>query len=735
MVRRPLALEYLESPRADVDGLLAKVRSYLPLERVALVEEAYRFAAQAHAGQRRESGGPFIEHPLATGLTVAELGLDASAVAAALLHDVMEDCGLPRQELEKRFSPEVARLAEGVTKLTKLSWRPGEDALHAENLRKMFLAMAEDPRVVIIKLADRLHNMRTIDYLPPEDRRRISQETMEIYAPLAGRLGITQFKWELEDLSFRQLQPERYREVADLLASKRSGRERYLRRVERILQEALKRYSVQALVQGRAKHIFSVHQKMERYKAQGKSFHEIYDLLALRVLADSVADCYTTLGVIHGLWKPIPGQFDDYIANARGGVYQSLHSTVLGPTNKPLEVQIRTHEMHRVAEYGLAAHWRYKEGVPRDIQFEQRLAWLRQLLNWQRDTAEEFVEALKTDVLPDQVFVFTPKGDVKDLPTGSTSIDFAFRIHTEVGYRCIGARVNGRLVPLNYQLQNGDVAEILTSKAPKGPSRDWLNPNLGYIRTSHAREKVRAWFKRQERAENVVRGREMLEKELHRLGTSLNAMEEDLLKLFPALGGSLEDLLATVGYGGISTHQIALKLAPLLERAQAPVAPSSPMPLPQARPQAPVSVRVLGGANLLTNLARCCNPLPGDPIIGYITRGRGVTVHRRDCQGLRRLQEGERLLDAEWGPQGRLFPVAVRIEAWDRLGLLRDISTIVAFEKVNMTQVRTQEHEDRSITIFATLETMGLGQLTRVLDRLEAVRGVVSVSRADGASA
>jgi guanosine-3',5'-bis(diphosphate) 3'-pyrophosphohydrolase len=717
----------------NVNDLLARTREYLPEDKVALVREAYAFAETAHEGQVRKSGDPFISHPLDTAMTVAALQLDAAAVAAALLHDVQEDCGIPNAELAKRFGREVARLVDGATKLERIAWHAPTDkgpdpTIQAENLRKMFLAMAEDVRVIIIKLADRLHNMRTLEALPEDKRQRIARETMEIYAPLASRLGIWQIARELEDLSFKHLHADRYNEIAELLAAKRVSRERYIAQVERIVRDELAKQGIEAEVQGRAKHIYSIYQKVEKYAAQGKSFNEIYDLMALRVTVNTVADCYSALGIVHGLWHPIPGQFDDYIGSPKESLYQSLHTTVLCLGGRPLEVQIRTHEMHRLAEYGVAAHWRYKEGGRREKQYEQRLSWLRQLLEWQREMSadDDFVESVKTEFFQDQVFVYTPKGEVKDLPMGSTPIDFAFRIHTDVGYHCIGARVNGRLVPLNHQLQNGDVVEILTGKSSRGPSRDWLNPNLGHIKTSQAREKIRQWFKRQERQENIEKGSEMLDRELHRLGLALSEYQDELLRQFHQ--DSWEDFLAALGYGGISLHQVGLKLTHLLTEEEAPVKEEAP---PEA-PAAPVytsAVRVLGTGDLLTQLARCCNPVPGDAIIGYVTRSRGVTVHRRDCLNVLQEDERERLVDVEWGRGGQLYPVAVRIEAWDRVGLMRDISTLVAEEHVNMGAVRTQEHPDRTVSVFLTLETTGIEQLSRVLNKLESVRGVLFVRR------
>ncbi|MEX2246016.1 MAG: bifunctional (p)ppGpp synthetase/guanosine-3',5'-bis(diphosphate) 3'-pyrophosphohydrolase [Dehalococcoidia bacterium] len=728
MTQEAVALTAADDP--IVAPLMATI-AYLPPEKVALVRKAYAFAAQAHAGQLRLTGDPYIVHPVDAAMTVAGLQLDAATIAAALLHDVQEDCGVANEELRRNFGAEVAKLVDGASKVERIAWlapgeRPGDHAIQAESLRKMFLAMAEDPRVVLIKLADRLHNMRTLDAKPPEKRVRTAQETMEIYAPLANRLGIWQLKWELEDLAFRYLDPERYKQIAKLLQAKRTSRERYIAQVERILSEELTKQGIEAEVKGRAKHIFSIAQKADKYAAEHKGFEQIYDLLALRVLVNSVSDCYNALGVVHGLWHPIPGQFDDYIGSPKESLYQSLHTTVMCVGARPLEIQIRTHEMHQLAEYGVAAHWRYKEGAKRDQRYEERMSWLRQLLDWQRDVsqAEDFIESIKTDLFHDQVFAYTPKGEIKEMPAGSTPIDFAYRVHTELGHKCIGSKVNGKLVPLNYQLNTGDVVEILAAKNSRGPSRDWLNPNLGYIKAGHSREKIRQWFKRQERAENIERGHELLDKELKRLNLTLAECEHELLRVFKY--ESLDDFLAALGYGGVSSAAIPSRLAPFVHKDDEIALPAPGGP---ATPRVSThSVEVLGTGDLLTQLARCCSPVPGDAILGYVTRSRGVTVHRQDCYNVVHGAEQERLVDVEWGRSEQMYPVAVRIEAWDRVGLLRDLSTMISEEKVNMTGVRT-EHHDRSTSVFLTLETTGVSQLARMMAKLESIRGVMTVSR------
>jgi len=704
--------------------LLERAGKYLPPEKVELVRRAYDFAAEAHEGQVRKSGDPYIEHPLQVALILARVQLDANSLAAALLHDVPENCGISIAELEERFGPEVAKLVDGVTRLSKIVWRaPGDlQARHqqAENLRKMLVAMAEDLPVVFIKLADRLHNMETLSALPREMQHRIAQETLEIYAPLAHRLGIWELKWRLEDLSFRYLERAKYDKIARLIAARRDEREGLITQIIEVLEAEFKKVGIKAEVSGRPKHIYSIYQKIQRYEALGKDFNDIYDLLALRVLVGTVSDCYNALGVIHSLWRPISGEFDDFIASPKENGYQALHTAVMHTGTMPLEVQIRTRDMHRFDEYGVAAHWRYKEGGERDIHFEERIAWLRQLIDWHRELAgaEEFLESVKTDIFIDQVFVYTPKGEIKDLPRGSTPLDFAYRVHTELGHRCIGAKVNGKLVPLNYQLNNGDVVEVMSAKVEKGPSRDWLNPHLGYLKTSHAQEKVRQWFRKQERAENIERGRALLEKEMRHLGLK-PAEREELAKLFDF--DSVDDFLAAIGYGGISTHQIAVKLAAQpQQQVRAAVAP----PLP---PEA--TVRVLGIGNLVTNLARCCHPLPGDPIIGYITRSRGVTIHRRDCYNIIHEKEKERLVAADWGHTDSLYTVSIQVEAWDRVGLMRDITTIMAEEGVNIGSANLTPRDDNSVSLYFTFQAKDLPQLSRLMGKIDGIRGVTNVFR------
>ena len=713
----------------DLDSLIEKASSYLADDKVALIKAAYEFASRAHQGQLRKTGGPYLEHPLNTAMVLVDFHLDADTLAAALLHDVPEDCGVSLDEIEANFGSQVTKLVDGVTKLDKLASRTqaGEtkSKVQAENLRKMLLATAEDLRVVFIKLADRLHNMRTLGALPVEKRRAIAQETLEIYAPLAHRLGVREAKWQLEDLAFRYLEPRSYHRIARLVAGKRAEREGFIAELSQILCQELDKVDIEAKVFGRPKHIYSIYQKMGKYGEQGKDFGDIHDLFALRVLVNSGSDCYKALGVIHNFWRPVPEEFNDFIANPKDNGYQALHTTVMCQGTTPLEIQIRTYEMHRIAEYGVAAHWLYKEGRGGE-HFDSEIAWLRQLGDWREELdSEEFLESVKTDVLVDGVFVYTPKGEIKELPRGATPLDFAFRIHTDLGYRCIGAKVNGRLEPLNYTLKNGDAVEIMASKGDKGPSLDWLNPELGYIKTSHAKSKVRQWFKKQERSQCIETGKQIWDRELKRLGIGLPSVDKvaRLLDYHNA-----DDLFAALGSGAINSSQIALKLSGDLEPTGEGVEISPPRKL------SPVSIKVLGVGDLLTRLANCCHPLPGDKIIGYITQGRGITVHRRDCPNIINEEEKERLIKVEWGDVAQVYPVMIQVDVWDRVGLIRDISAIIAEEGVNLSEVNmTDHHDDANITsLYFTLEVKSAAQLSKIMSRIYSVWNVISVMRKGG---
>ena len=702
--------------------LIAKASEYLPDDSIALIEAAYQFASQAHRGQMRKSGEPFLEHPLQTASILADLQLDANTLAAALLHDVPEDCGISLAEIESGFGSQVARLVDGVTKLNKLTSRAGtgegEPRIQAENLRKMLLAMAEDLRVVFIRLADRLHNMRTLGALPPKKRRAIAEETLEIYAPLAHRLGMWELKWQLEDLSFRYLEPRQYRRTARLVAGKRAERESFINEVSQTLSQELDKAGIEAKVLGRPKHIYSISRKMDKYADQGRDFGDIHDLFALRVLVNSVSDCYKALGIIHNIWHPVIEEFNDYIANPKDNGYQSLHTTVMCQGRIPLEIQIRTHDMHKIAEYGVAAHWRYKE---EGTSFDDRIAWLRQLTELREGLdSKEFVESVKTDVFTDRVFAYTPKGEIKELPKGATPLDFAFRIHTDLGYRCIGAKVNGRLGPLSYTLKNGDVVEILASKGDKGPSLDWLNPEIGYIKTSHARNKIRQWFNKQERSQNIETGKELWDKEFKRLGLTLPTID-GVARLFDYK--SADDFFAALGCGSVSPSQVALKLSGELGP------PSEAVEISPPRKISPVSIKVLGVGDLLTRLASCCHPLPGDEIVGYITQGRGITVHRKNCPNIINEVEKERLISVEWGDVEQVSPVTIQVDAWDRVGLIRDISAIIAGEGVNLSEVNMINHDGNITFLYFTLEVKSVAQLTKIMSRIHSVWNVISAAR------
>jgi GTP diphosphokinase / guanosine-3',5'-bis(diphosphate) 3'-diphosphatase len=701
---------------------LLRIADHLEPDAREMVKRAYERAASAHNGQRRLSGEDYVNHPMEVAAILADLELDGETIAAALLHDTVEDTALTAEEVEREFGSEVARLVEGVTKLGRISLRSDQQQ-QAENIRKMMVAMAEDLRVVLIKLADRLHNMRTLEPLPDVKRRKISRETLDIYAPLAHRLGIGQVRWELEDLAFRYLEPEAYDDVAKRIFRKRNEREALVSDLREILARELETVGIRAEITGRPKHIYSVWQKMTR---ENKDFTEIYDLSAIRVHVDSVRDCYGVLGVVHSLWKPVPGRFKDYVAMPKSNGYQSLHTTVITHTGEPIEIQIRTHEMHRIAEFGVAAHWTYKEGG-KDANFDQKLSWLRSLLEWQNEVgdAESFLDTVKVDLFQDEVYVFTPKGEVLNLPADSTPVDFAYRIHTEVGHRCIGAKANGRMVPLDYPLKNGEIVEILTSKAPHGPSRDWLN----FVKSASAKERIRKWFKSQRREENVGKGRDLLDKELHRMHR-INLADLPDAKLLEISSlhhyNAIDDFLAAIGYGDLSPHAVVMRMALSTGAADGDLR-SIPL-IPNVQPTPRVLVR--GEKGILTKIAPCCQPVPGDAIVGYTTRGRGVTVHRADCINAVNAQDRARVVPVDWDAEAtHLYPVDIKIEAWDRQGLLRDIATVVAENRVNMSALEVHVYDDKTAVVSATVEIDSLAQLSRVMEKLEGVKDVHTVAR------
>ena len=719
-----------ELVRADVAGILA-ARSQ---EECAVIERAIRLASQAHAGQQRESGEPYFRHSLAVAVILSGLNLDHETLAAAFLHDVVEDTDISLDRIRTDFGPVIARLVDGVTRMERIgdfqqsaTDRVTKSQHQAESLRKLLLAMAEDVRVVLIKLADRLHNMRTLQHLDPERRQRIARETLDIYAPLANRLGVWQFKWELEDLALRYLEPEVYRSLAAQLAEKREDRESYIATVIAILQEELGKAGVTATVSGRPKHIYSIWRKMQRKQLD---FDQIFDTRAVRILVDRDRDCYAALGIVHGLWRHIPKEFDDYIANPKENLYRSLHTAVVGPQGRTLEVQIRTHEMHRHAELGVAAHWRYKEGGGVDAGYEEKVAWLRQLLEWRDEerSAYDFVDRFKSEAFQERVYVLTPQGRIIDLPQGATPLDFAYAVHTEIGHRCRGARVDGRIVPLNSQLANGQQVEILTARNAS-PSRDWLNTHQGYLATSRARARVRSWFKHQDFEHNISAGRDILDRELHRLGVSglpVDRLAERLRQ------NSVDELLSGLGSGDVTTGQLAGAISDLVPQEQV----LRPRPARQPRKRAQGGggdFTVQGIGNLLATPARCCNPVPQDPIIGYITRGRGVTIHRQDCGNILRLRGDDRarLITVEWGDTAEGgYLVDISVEAYDRSGLLRDITALLAHEKINLsgTQSATDER-DRIAHMDLTLEITDIGQLSRVLNRISQLPNVISARR------
>ncbi|MGI6449758.1 MAG: RelA/SpoT family protein [Desulfitobacteriia bacterium] len=696
---------------------------------IAKIENAYRYAEEAHRGQLRISGEEYIHHPLEVALILLDLEMDDSTIIAALLHDVVEDTELSLENLRKTFGDEVAGLVDGVTKLGRIEYQSKME-VQVENLRKMFLAMAKDIRVILIKLADRLHNMRTLKYQPEHKQKEIAQETLEIYAPLANRLGIFKIKWELEDIAFRFLKPQEYYDLVEGISLKRKEREEQINEVIEQLHAKLAEVGIEADIAGRPKHFYSIYRKMV---TQNKDLSEIYDLTAVRVIVETVNDCYGALGIIHTLWKPIPGRFKDYIAMPKPNMYQSLHTTLIGTHGEPFEIQIRTWEMHRTAEYGIAAHWKYKEGKKVEDNFEQKLSWLRQLLEWQHDSrdAGEFMESLKVDLFADTVFVFTPKGDVVELPADSCPIDFAYRVHTDVGHRCIGAKINGRIVPLETKLKNGDIVEILTSKAPTGPSRDWVC----LVKTSQAKNRIRQWFKKEKREENIARGREGLEREARKLGmeptTALR--NENLLKLAKTFNfNSIEDLYATLGDGAITFKRALSRLRDEVIKEE--IEPSL-YPLPgEQKPSAKSSqgVRVKGVDNILVRFSRCCNPLPGDEIVGFITRGRGVSIHRTDCNELLGMtaEEQERLVEVEWEKNiESVYPVDIELVGLDRARLVTDIMNVIMETRTHMLSINARVGKDKVAHIQLKIEARNLEHLNFVLQKIRRVKDITVVER------
>jgi GTP pyrophosphokinase len=718
-----------------------------------MLSRAYKLAEKAHENQKRVSGEPYISHCVAVAAILLEMKVPPEVVVAGILHDTVEDTEVTLIDLKREFGDDIAKLVDGVTKLTNLPRvsrgdQHVEDAINggtksaleldeehqteilqksrkrdlaSETLRKTFLAMGDDIRIVLIKLADRLHNMRTLGYMPEAKRKRIAKETLEIFAPLANRLGIWQMKWELEDLGFRYTFPDKYKEIAEQLAERRVDREEQIEKTISKLHQLLEQAGVKSEITGRPKHIYSIYKKMME---KGKSFEMVLDLRAVRVIVADIPSCYAALGVIHTHWRPIPHEFDDYIAAPKDNFYQSLHTAVIYDDGKPLEIQIRTSEMHQSAEYGIAAHWRYKEGGKRDDDFEQRVNWLRRLMDWRKDVddAQEFMDGMKTDVFQDRVYVFTPRGDIIDLPSGSTPIDFAYHVHTEIGHRCRGSKINGKLVTLDYKLKTGDQVEILTAKQG-GPSRDWLNTNLGLVNTQRGRAKIKQWFKKQDWEQNVAQGKIQLDRELRRLGLEsidLHHYQQEYDYK------TMEDFYEAIGCGDLSLGRLIAKVSDTTKEKNEDIL--APNPATVIKPTSD-AITVLGLKGMLTSIARCCKPVPGDEIIGYITRGRGATIHRQDCPNILRLRgDQERIVKVSWGEAKNTFPVAVEVKAYDRQGLLGDISSILNNESINLIDISLKVNHNLAV-IKLVLEIGDIVQLSRILTRIESLQNVMEVHR------
>ena len=710
-------------PIVRLEDIVERIQGYHPDTDVDLLRRAYIFSAKAHQGQTRLSGEAYLNHPIEVAAILTDLKLDSVTVATGLLHDTIEDTGTTPQEIKAMFGDEVAKLVDGMTKLSRMELQSREQR-EAENFRKMIVAMANDVRVILIKLADRLHNMRTLKFLSPEKQKRIAQETLDIYAPLANRLGISKIKIELEDLSFKYLYPEEYMEIVQKVTQRRVEREAYVNELIEIVRRQLAEHGYKGEVKGRPKHFYSIYQKMLK---QGISFEDVYDLIAIRIITDTKVNCYAILGLIHSLWTPVPGRFKDFIGVPKSNFYQSLHTTVIGPKGERAEFQIRTEEMHRLAEDGIAAHWRYKERSVISQREEQQFAWLRQLLEWQRDLpdAKEFMETVKGDLFPDVVYVFTPRGDVKELPQGSTPVDFAYSVHTDIGHQCTGAKVNGKIVPLKHVLENGDKIEVITQTGHI-PSRDWLK----FVKTSKARTRIKAWLKAEERRRSILLGKELLEKDLrkHDLNPAKIFKSDDIIKTANEMShNSLDDLLAAIGYGKVSAHLVANRLAP--DRVHAEVIPKKPSPKQQTTSRG--SMKISGMDNMLIHLSKCCNPLPGDKVIGFITRGRGVSIHTTDCTNMSELTfDKERLVDVSWGdfkPSAHSVRIAIKTE--DKPGLLASISSSISALDANITHAEVTVDENREAMLSFTIDVNDIDHLNRVIKSIEDINGVLHVKR------
>ena len=742
------------SPESLYRELIASVKKYHPSTDISLIEKAYKTADTAHKGQVRKSGEAYIIHPLCVAIILAELELDKETIVAGLLHDVVEDTVMTVEEIASEFSEEIALLVDGVTKLGQLSYDADKVEVQAENLRKMFLAMAKDIRVILIKLADRLHNMRTLKYMTPEKQKEKARETMDIYAPIAQRLGISKIKIELDDLSLKYLEPEAYYDLVEKVALRKSVRDDYVQSLVKEVSKHIENAGIKAQIDGRAKHFFSIYKKMVN---QHKTLDQIYDLFAIRIIVDNVKDCYAALGVIHEMYKPIPGRFKDYIAMPKPNMYQSLHTTLIGPTGQPFEIQIRTFEMHRTAEYGIAAHWKYKEAannggtVATTKSEEEKLSWLRQILEWQKDMSDnkEFMSLLKSDLnlFSDTVFCFTPSGDVKNLPTGSTPVDFAYSIHSAVGNKMIGAKVNGKLVPIDYEIQNGDRIEIITSQNSKGPSRDWLN----VVKSTQARNKINQWFKNELKDDNIIKGRELLlsyckAKAINQVDIMRPEYMESIMKKFGFR--DWESVLAALGHGGLKEGQIINKMKEMYDRdhpkelsdeevikAVEESAAAKQM-LPRSKTENGIVVK--GIHDVAVRFSKCCSPVPGDEIIGFVTRGRGISIHRTDCVNIINLPEIERsrLIDAEWQDEsidgkGRYF-AEITIYANNRNGLLADVSRALTEKNIDIQSMNTRTSKQGVATMNVAFEISSKEELNRVIDKLHNIESVLSIERTTG---
>lgn len=719
-----------------LDELVRKIKTYNSAGDFTLIEIAYNFALSAHQGQKRISGEEYISHPAAVAMILADLSMDNTTIVAGILHDVIEDTRYSFEDVKDIFGEEIAMLVDGVTKLGKLEYRTKEEQ-QAESLRKMFIAMAKDIRVILIKLADRLHNLRTINYMSRRKQIEKATETLEIYSPIAHRLGISKMKWEMEDLSLRYLEPEKYKELGEKVAKKREEREEYINDVISAIRDKNKEMGIESQIEGRPKNFYSIYKKMY---LQNKTFEQIFDITAVRVIVDNVKDCYGVLGIVHTLWKPIPGRFKDYIAMPKPNMYQSIHTTVIGPDGEPFEVQIRTWEMHKTSEFGIAAHWKYKEGKTSQNEFDEKFKWLRQMLEWQnevRDT-KEFMETLKIDLVIDEVYVFTPKGDVIDLPVDSTPIDFAYKIHSAVGNKCIGAKINGKIVPLDYRLQNGDIVEIITSAASNGPSRDWLK----LVKSSQAKNKIRQWFRRDKREENIQKGKELFDKEIKKLGfTQAQIIKSECLEqTYKKLGFHLlDDLYASLGYGGLTLNQVMMRLKDEIRKShkvdskiKEELEKEALKTVTQRKKRTDTGIKVKGIDNVLVRFSKCCNPVPGDDIIGYITKGRGVSIHRKDCPNAKSLlDEPERLIEVEWNIKSLVsYNADLQIKANDRQGLLAEITSIINENHINIVSFYSKTSKDRIANISFILEINDIEQLNKLIKKFKRIEGVMDVYRA-----